>query len=299
MNTSDKPSSPSQHEADYSIAADEFDSLSLNKDEDDEEGDGKSGDGDGKGLGKHKVILDPVVDYADDAELSEADNARIKLAKLGIAPMSFLAIGASAFASENDLSRRNFMAEVGVVNREITIRDIANSDFVQKLDEKQAERRRLFGIRTLDEIVTGAVGAAGAAIKFVSNAVESLTKDKREDRKASKLAKNFDEDRSVYDMDSEDYSYSAASLEQADFPVQQGQGEELVQQSREELYETLSRQTQYDLNSGKIGFAQAFNILADVMLVSQQPVRTLHLSDDLNLGSDAPGTDKELNPMGG
>ena len=282
--------------APYTSAADEIDPASTD-DEEEEEGDGSEGkSGDSR---KYKVVLDPLLDFEDDAALTDEENASKTLEKLGVAPMGFLVAGASAFASENDLSRKVFMADVATVNKEINIRDIAHSDLFQRLDSKQAERRSIFGIKTLDEIVTGAIGAAGAAIKFVSQSIGNAVKEKREEKKLSRLAQNFEDGKEDYALDSEDYSVSRSSLEAADFPVQNDQGDDMASVERERVYDDLARQTQIDLDSGKISFAAAFNTLADIILLSRQPVRTLQLSGEMTFDAEAPGIDKELNPMGG
>jgi hypothetical protein len=281
-------------------AADDYVSV-LAENEEDEEGDddsssGKSG---GKGLGKYKVILDPILDFADDINISEEENTIAKLRKLGLAPMSMLAAGGSAFASENDLSRKVFMAEVAQFNKEIQPRDIANPKLFQILESKKLERIKAFGIKTLDDIITGAVGAAGAAIAYVSSSVSDVVKEKKEARKLNKIAKDFEEGKETYTLDSDDDYASKSSLEAADFPVQDNQGNELISNERERIYDSLSRQTQYELDTGKIGFAEAFNILADIMLLGKEPVRTVKLENDFSFNQDDPGIDKELNPMGG
>ncbi len=279
------------------VVADEY--VSEDDEDEDDDDDTSSGKSGGKGLGKYKVILDPILEYADDLGLSEEENTIAKLRKLGIAPMSMLASGGSAFASENDLSRKVFMAEVALFNQEIKPRDIADPKLFKNLDAKQAERRKLFGLKTLDEIVTGAIGAAGAAIAYVASSISDMVKEKKEARKLDKLAKDFEEGKEVYTLDSDDDYASKASREIADFPVQDNQGDELVSIERERIYDSLSRETQYALDSGKIGFAEAFNRLADIMLLGEEPVRTVTLSSSLTFGQDEPGVDKELNPMGG
>lgn len=300
-NAIDPPISPSDA-LNYSSAADSYaqkPSSQTDEDESDEDesGEGKSG---GKGLGKYKVVLDPFLDFSDDMRLSEDEQVAAKLRKLDIAPISTLVSGASAFASENDLSRKVFMAKVGVVNSEIQARDIASPGLFKFLDGRAAERRSLFGIKTLDEIVTGAIGAAGAAIKFVSDTVSEALKEKKEARKMDKLLRNFDEGAETYALDSDDYSASQTSLEAAEFPVQANQGEELASQERERLYDDLARNTQIKLNAGEIGFAEAFNALADIINLSRgEPVRTVRLSEDIHFGPEIPGADQELNPMGG
>ncbi len=271
----------------------------LSEDSEEDEDDSSSGEGGGKGLGKYKVILDPVIDFSDDAGLSEEENTIAKLKKLGISPMSFLAHGNSAFASENDLSRKVFMAEVALFNQEIKPRDIADPKLFQNLEAKQAERRKLFGMKTLDEIVTGAVGAAGAAIAYVASSISDMVKEKKEARKLERLVKDFEEGKEVYALDSDDDYVSKSSLESVDFPVQDNQGDELVSAERERIYESLSRQTQYELDTGKISFTEAFNTLSDVKLLDKEPVRTVRLSVDIQFGNEDPGADSELNPMGG
>lgn len=298
MTNPNQPPFPPEDPLRYASAADDYAAVITEEDEE-EDDDSSSGKGEGGGSKKYKVFLDPILDFSEDEALSDAENAEAKLRKFEISSMSFLVSGASGFASENDLSRKAFMANVAKTNKEITTRDIASPKLFKNLDEKQAERRARFGIRTLDEIVSGAIGAAGAAIAMVSASVADYVKDKKEDRKASRLAKNFEEGSEVYALDSEDDYVSRASLEAADFPVQDFQGDELATMERDRLYDDLSRQTQFDLDDGKISFSEAFNILADIILLEKQPVRTVRLSEDVQIGPDAPGTDKELNPMGG
>ncbi len=298
MTNTNQPPSPPEDPLHYSSAADDYTAVIAEDDEDDDD-DSSSGEGGSGGPKKYKVFLDPIIDFSEDEELSDAENAEAKLKKFEISSMSFLVSGASGFASENDLSRKAFMANVAKTNKEITTRDIANPKLFKNLDDKQAERRSRFGIRTLDEIVSGAVEAAGAVIAMVSASVTDYVKDKKETRKASRLAQNFEEGRETYALDSEDDYISRSSLETADFPVQDFQGDELVSMERDRLYDNLARQTQFNLDQGKISFSEAFNTLADVILLAQQPVRTVRLSDDIQIGPDAPGTDKELNPMGG
>ena len=298
MTNPNQPPFPPEDPLRYTSAAEDYAAV-ITEDEEEDDDDSSSGKGEGGGSRKYKVFLDPILDFSEDGELSDSENAEAKLKKFEISSMSFLVSGASGFASENDLSRKAFMANVAKSNGEITTRDIANPKLFNKLDEKQAERRLRFGIRTLDEIVSGAIDAAGAVIAMVSASVTDYVKDKKEVRKASRLAQNFEEGSEVYALDSEDDYASRSSLEEADFPVQDFQGDELASMERDRLYDDLSRQTQFDLDDGKISFAEAFNILADVILLSKQPVRTVRLSEDVQIGPDAPGTDKELNPMGG
>ncbi len=304
MTHSTHPPFPPEDPQHYKTIADDYAATAVtqgadNAETEEEDDESSSGDGGGEGSRKYRVFLDPILDFSEDDALSDEENAAEKLRKFEISSMSFLAAGASAFASENDLSRKAFMAKVAQTNKEIATRDIADPKLFTKLDEKQAERRARFGIHTLDEIVSGAIGAAGAVVAMVSNTVNDYVKDKKEARKASRLAQNFEEGKETYALDSEDDYISRDSLETADFPVQDFQGDELLAMERDRIYDDLARQTQYDLDDGKISYAEAFNILADVILLEKQPVRTVKLSEDIQIGPDAPGVDKELNPMGG
>lgn len=298
MTNTNQPPFPPEDPLRYTSAADDYAAV-IAEDDEDEDDDSSSGEGGGGVPKKYKVFLDPIIDFSEDEDLSDAENAAEKLKKFEISSMSFLVSGASGFASENDLSRKAFMAKVALTNKEIATRDIADPKLFKNLDDKQSERRTRFGIRTLDEIVTGAVEAAGAIVAMVSSSVTDYVKDKKEARKASRLAQNFEEGKETYALDSEDDYASRSSLETADFPVQDFQGDELVEMERNRLYDDLSRRTQYELDEGKISFSKAFNTLADIILLAQQPVRTVQLSEDIQIGPDAPGVDKELNPMGG
>lgn len=299
MTNPDQPPFPPEDPTRYVSAAEDYVAvLPEEDDEDDEDEEGSSGDGGSRGSKKYKVFLDPILDFSEDDDLSDEENAAAKLRKFEISSMSFLVSGASAFASENDLSRKAFMAKVAVTNKEIQTRDIANPKLFHQLDEKQKERRAKFGIHTLDEIVSGAVEAAGAAIALVSNSVSEYVKEKKEARKASRLAQNFEEGKETYALDSDDDYASRTSLQTADFPVQDFQGDDMVAMERDRLYENHARQTQLDLNDGNITYSQAFNALADIILLEKQPVRTLKLSKDIQIGPDIPGADQELNPMG-
>jgi hypothetical protein len=213
----------------YQSAADDYAPSLLRSDEDkeDEEDDGSSsGEGGGKGrsLKDYNVVLDPVIEFADDRALSDEKNAAQKLRKLGISPMSYLIYGGSALASENDLSRKVFMANVGLRNLEIQPRDIASPHLFEQLDQKQTERRGVFGIKTLDEIISGAVGAAGLAVGAIAGSVADFVKDKREERRLEQQAKSYHAGAvSAYALNGEEIVESVASTQEADFPVQENQ----------------------------------------------------------------------------
>ena len=246
-------------------------SPSHHEDEDDSEG-SASGSGEGGGGGRS-----PILDFSDSPELSRDENDRVKLDKLGRAPMSAMAVGATAFASENDLTRRVFMAEIGLRNLEMRAQDLANPRLIELLDQKQAERRALFGIKTLDDMISGAASAAGAVIDFVSQSVTDYVKDKREDRKVSKMVQNFEQESEAYVLDSDDLDTSKASLEEADFPVQINQGAEL--------------------GDGEVTLSQGFGVLAETL--TEDDTQKKKKEDSSSSGKDTPDPILELNPMGG
>lgn len=315
----------------YVAAADEYAPVLQLEDEledGDEDGDASSGDGDSQGFKdqkKYKVDLGSILEFADDDELSEEENTLTKLNKLGFAPMSFLVSGASAFASENDLSRKVFMAEIGLINREIAPRDIADPKLFQKMDAKQTERRALLGIKTLDEIVTGAIGAAGMLVGVVASSVADFVKDKREERRVERQIRDYETGAEDYALDSEDSLEARSSMEAADFPVQDDQGEELADRMRLlqdtldsssvastlhqplnsyadiiEAEENQKRQTQaFTDPTGEVDLAGMFNVLATVTVAEQ--VQKVKLSDDIAIGGQDPRRAMltQFDPMGG
>lgn len=145
---------------DYDLEELPFDSDGNREEED---GDSSSGGAGGKHPHRYRVIVEPFLDFADDPALSDEENAERKLRLLAISPISVLVPGASSFASENDLSRKIFMADVGRSNGEMSARDIADPDLVSHLDEKMRKRRTLFGLPHPSLILSGGVALATAA----------------------------------------------------------------------------------------------------------------------------------------
>lgn len=144
--------------------------------EEDEDGDGGSGSGDGKSPKKrYRIIVEPFLDFADDPDLSPEENTERKLRLLAISPMSILVPGASSFASENDLSRRIFMADVGRFNGEIAANDIADPDLINKLDERQRERRTLMGLPHPALVLSGSMALASAMVGLFAGLAAKVT----------------------------------------------------------------------------------------------------------------------------
>jgi hypothetical protein len=105
----------------------------LPYDDEDDEGDGDSSSGGGKGGG-----------WLPKAKSQEG--LLHKIADLILHPFSHLVPGASAMASENELSQRIFMGKIGLANNEITREDLADPHLIKRLDARQSERRERFGI---------------------------------------------------------------------------------------------------------------------------------------------------------
>lgn len=282
----------------YAAAADDY-VASASDDEDAEDGDDESGEGGdgGKGLKSSRnydVVLQSLLDFANDDSLSEEENDKAKLEKLGIAPMSVLATGASAFASENDLSRKVFMARVGLFNLEIKPRDIANPQLIKLLDEKQAGRRRIFGIQTLDEIVTGAIGAAGMMIGAITSSVADYVKDKREERRIDRQIKNYESGQEEYGLDSEDLVEAKQSLQQVDFPVQEAEQDDPVLNY---LREVQDRHDAFKNDQDSSQLMRTFNTLAT--LIAPEYVTVIKINTDvIGIGQEIQDIYKDFNPVG-
>lgn len=322
MSNSHHPPSHPDDVAAYVAAADDYTPVDvLETDEDDEDGDSSSGEGGSKDRRskKYEVILDPLLEFKDDLSLDEDENALSKLRKLGLAPMSLLVSGQTAYASENDLSRKVFMAEVGLINLEIKPYDIADPKLFQKLDGKQAERRALFGIKTLDDIVAGAVGAAAAVVGIVSASVADYVKDKREERKVSRQIRDFESGKEIYALDSDDALEARSSMEAAEFPVQDNQGDDMDDRARERLMDLLDSQSgiqNFDSYADSIEAAEArrlglqaaghtdpmkdlsglFNVISSITLADM--VQKVELADGVRVARDGPSSARGVdNPM--
>ncbi|MDY0029555.1 MAG: hypothetical protein RBR86_06395 [Pseudobdellovibrionaceae bacterium] len=183
-------------EIDYELEEFVFDTERDDEDDDDGDDDGKSGKG-GKGRKKYRIIVEPFLDFADDPSLSPEENAERKLRLLAISPVSVLVPGASSFASENDLARKIFMADVGQRNGEASVSDIANPDFVKERDELQHRRRTLFGIphpslvlssgAALMSSIASALGSFASAVTGKSKPDKSANKSQKSEVKKAKL----------------------------------------------------------------------------------------------------------------
>ncbi len=282
------PVPPVDDTASYVSAADDYVSSVT---EDEEEGDSKSGEGSGGGQSIN--IFDPILDFSDDDELSDDDNQKLKLDRLALSPMSVLVSGASALASENELSRKVFMARIGLVNFEMKPRDIATPEFIKLLDEKQAERRRIFGIKTLDEIVTGAIGAAGMMVGAITTSVTDYVKDKREEKRIDRQIRNYEAGQEEYSLDSEDEAESVFSLQQADFPVQEfDQSNPVLDYLQDEQARIHATKDDEDASP----LVRLFNAVATV--IAPEHVKSIKIDTDiLNIGQDVPDIFQDLNPV--
>ncbi len=195
--------------------SDEYALDDLPYDEEDEGGDeeGSSGKGGGKSPRRYRVMVEPFLDFADDPTLSPEENAERKLRLLAISPFSILVPGASSFASENDLSRKLFMVDVGQANGEASARDIADPDFVDKREALQKHRRTLFGLPHPSLILSGGAALASSMVAAFSGFASSVTgkpsQDKsakagKSDSKKSKLMKFSAEKESAFGSSKDD-----------------------------------------------------------------------------------------------
>ena len=152
-----------------------YDAEGEGDEDEDEDGDGASGKGGGKSPHKYRVIVEPFLDFADDPSLTPEENSERKLRLLAVSPMSIMVPGASSFASENDLSRKIFLADIGKANGEISARDIADPDLIDKLDGRQRHRRTLFGLPHPSLVLSGGVALASAMVAAFAGFASNVT----------------------------------------------------------------------------------------------------------------------------
>lgn len=265
----------------------------------DDEGDGSgSGSGDGKSpKRKYRIIVEPFLDFADDPALSPEENTERKLRLLAISPMSVLVPGASSFASENDLSRRIFMADVGQFNREIAANDIADPDLIRKLDERQRERRTLLGLPHPALVLSGSMALASAMVGLFAGIAAKVTgkeqganpKKSTESRKAK--LKDFSSEKESAFGGLKDKSYDG--LSEKDTPVLGHEGAVAESAFGEMLdHVTITTVTeQIDVTRTALDFdslSSFFNFLSEI---AKAPVLRVALKDKAGGGSkqvDAP-----------
>lgn len=173
----------------------ELEELPFDTDES-EEGEGggrsgKSGEGGGQNPRKYRVMPEKFLDFADDPNLTLEENAERKLRLLAMAPNSQLTIGASAYASENDLSSRIFMVDIGRRTGEAALSDMADPHFIDKRDILQRMRRKLANIAHPSLMLSGLI-ALGNRFSEKSGFNGTSSKGKNKAKKlANKLAQSL------------------------------------------------------------------------------------------------------------
>lgn len=174
------------HQDDNSADSYDLEDLPFDEEDDDEDGEEGSGKGGGKAPRRYRVIVEPFLDFADDPSLSPEENAERKLRLLATAPMSILVPGASSFASENDLSRKIFMVDVGQVNGEATASDMADPDFVDKRDALQRKRRTMFGLPHPSLVLSGSIALASTIAAAFAGFAATVTGKKPGEKSSNK-----------------------------------------------------------------------------------------------------------------
>lgn len=263
--------------------------------EDDEEGEGASGKGGGKSPKKrYRVFVDhPFLDFADDPNLSAEENAERKLRLLAISPNSILVPGASAFASENDLSRKIFMVDVGQKNGESRLSDMADPDFVDKRDALQRERRTLFGLPHPSLVLSGSMALASAMMAAFSNLAGAISgknnpekgqKAQGADKKKAKLFDFSQDKESLFGgpKEKEYVAEKALSGAQPDFTAEQF-GEFLEHAAVEEVTEFVEvKRTALSFDS----LPAYFNYLSEM---AKAPVLRVNLGKEAGVDRDQKG----------
>lgn len=151
----------------------------LLAEENQEEGDGEEGE-DGKGgkggSGGKKPDVNIPQKKLDDEDLSAYDSESLieKLKMLVWAPFSAMVPGASAFESEHELKRKLFLGQLGMITNQIDPQDIADPDFINRLEQRNQMRQEKYGI----DVMSSAGAAAG-----IGGAVAALQETPKEQQK--------------------------------------------------------------------------------------------------------------------
>lgn len=168
---------------------------------DDEEGeDGEGDQGKKGGTGGKKPSVN--VPLAEEENLEEYDSEKLieKLKMLVWAPFSTLVPGASSFESENDLKRKLFLGQVGLMTNQIDPHDIADPNLIERLEQRNQERQQKYGLN-IDAQAAGSAAAIGGAVAALQEAQPNEQKKQdpklqiQQPREASLDArKEFEED---------------------------------------------------------------------------------------------------------
>ena len=284
------------------------------RDDDDEDGsDGKGGSG-GKGRKKYRIIVEPFLDFADDPSLSPEENAERKLRLLAISPVSVLVPGASSFASENDLSRKIFMADVGKANGEASVTDIADPDFVDKRDALQAKRRTMFGLPHPSLVLSGGAALMSSMAGALASFASAVTGKSNPEKAAKKAAKTEAKKAKLLDFSAEKESFGFSSDDglSSDVSYNPERPDAVHDHSSTEFSENLQhRDDDASLNTSHqkaaIVFKSLSNYFSYLSEKAKNPVQSVNLSkkDDKSgkggkAGSDAGGPSspwQDLNPI--
>lgn len=158
--------------------------LPIDADEenkDGEEGDEEEGEGGKKsgGTGGKKPAVDAKEILLEEENLEEYDSEKLieKLKMLVWAPFSTMVPGASSFESENDLKRKMFLGQVGLMTNQIHPADIADPDLISKLEQRNQMRQEIFKAE-----MAAAGNAAGLAAGLVVSTPPPEAVQKREQK---------------------------------------------------------------------------------------------------------------------
>lgn len=213
MNTAEPPFRDADTSSDYASVADEVDPAlatsseneEQDSDDEDDSDEGKGGKSGGKSPKSRKdydVVLDPLFSF-DMEELPFEESLLKKVGLLMVAPFSGLVPGASALASENDLSRKLFMGNLGLQSSEFSRDLLADPDMIKKLDEKQRAQMQREGIEHPDSVAAAGAAAIALAAMALTRSDESAAKAREiQQNKAQKdavktdLSSRVDDDKS-------------------------------------------------------------------------------------------------------
>lgn len=204
-----KPPYPSNENPNSQIEVQSEEDLPFdieNQDSEEDEGDeGKSGEGGGQRPNlEEDDDVDFFVDYRLKPDLSEKDALLEQMRKLVKAPSSRLVEGASAFASENELSRRIYMGRIGIVTNHILPKQVSEDAFFEDLEQRQRDQIEREGIpHPDDDAIEGSDGIETAlALMSVSLAdTDKKPQDKSKSSDRKNKAKTVEQQRKIVEED--------------------------------------------------------------------------------------------------
>ena len=168
------------------LAPTPIEELLAEEDRDNKDGEeGEEGEGSSKGgSGGKKPDVNIPQKKLDEEDLSAYDSESLieKLKMLVWAPFSAMVPGASAFESEQELKRKLFLGQLGMITNQIDPQDIADPDFINRLEQRNQMRQEKYGIDAMSS-AGAAAGIGGAVAALQETPKEQQKKQQKQDTK--------------------------------------------------------------------------------------------------------------------